>query len=175
MTSLDRFVEEIQSVWTGLDSQTIHDTHRLLRHLINAATLDEPWLAQLHDERPATVELYRDPLHDFILLGHTEPPGHRWPPHDHGAGWVFYAVQHGESRMETYKSVTSSKGETRLVSRGSFTLGSGQSQVFLPGDVHSTECLSDYLVQLRLTGSDFKAERDQGRMIQYADPQALNP
>ncbi len=173
-TSLSDFITALRADWAGLDSETIGRTHELLRELTGADSA-EPWHEQLHSERPATVELYRDPDHGFVLLGHTEPSGSRFAPHDHGAGWVFYAVQHGKTRMETYKSITSPVGDTTLVSRGAFTLGPGDSQVFLPRDIHSTEVVSDYLVQIRLTSCDFAIERSEGRMIRYPDRATPTP
>jgi hypothetical protein len=34
---------------------------------------EEPWLADLYRDQPASRELYRDPTHGFVLLAHFEP------------------------------------------------------------------------------------------------------
>lgn len=166
-SSLDRFIGTVRSNWTGLDTNTVVKTRRLLEELA-LATPEEPWLAVLHRERPATVELYRDPDRGFLLLAHTEPCGHYRPPHNHGTGFVFYALHHGTMRMATYSQVTHSDGTTRLVSRGADLMHEGECRVFLPGDIHDTEVVSDYIVQFRLTSSDFSLERSAGRMVVYA-------
>lgn len=167
-TTLDRVTKEIQEEWNGLTSHTVLRTRELLKELTLAPD-DEPWLAKIHAEKPETVELYADPEQGYILLAHTERKGLYRVPHNHGAGWVFYAVQHGENRMSTYKQTTTPDGRTHLVSRGSHDLRKGDCEVFLPGDIHDTECLTDYMVQFRLTSSDFKQEKTSGRMIQFVD------
>lgn len=74
--------------------------------------------------------------------------------------------------MQTYVAVPTSKGTTELVSRGEFFVNPSETRVFPPRDIHSTECVSDYLVQIRLTSCDISVERDEGRMTQYPDPEA---
>lgn len=167
-SSLDHFVNQVRRHWTGLNSETITRTHESLRELTSTPE-KEPWLSEIHQLKPATKKLYQDPDQGFILLAHAERRGLYRPPHDHGAGWVFYAVQHGESRMTTYKAITFPNGATRLVSRGAFKMTNGHSAVFLPRDIHDTECCSDYLIQFRLTSSDFSREKEEGRMIQYTE------
>ncbi|MEM9374584.1 MAG: hypothetical protein AAGA72_00080 [Pseudomonadota bacterium] len=165
-TSLDQFIGSVRQSWTGLNSNTVEATLRALQALSKSPN-DEPWLSDIHREKPATRELYRDPDHGFILLVHSEHRDQYRKPHDHGEGWVFYAVQYGESQMTTYKPVTSQTGVTSLVSRGAVSMTKGDCQVFLPRDIHDTACISDYLIQFRLTSTDFSREKVEGRMIQY--------
>lgn len=167
-TTLDRVTKAIHEHWNGLTSDTVTRTRELLKELTLAPD-DEPWLAEIHAEKPETVELYADADRGYILLAHTETRGLYRVPHNHGAGWVFYAVQHGENRMSTYKQTTRPDGTAHLVSRGSHDLRKGDCEVFLPGDIHDTECLTDYLVQFRLTSSDFKQEKTSGRMVQFVN------
>ncbi|WP_340679264.1 hypothetical protein [Paraglaciecola sp.] len=165
-TSLEHFICSIQKDWEGLTSKSLLKYRELLKRLANASS-DEPWLAKIHIERPATVELYSDPVHGYKLLAHTEPKGLYRKPHDHGAGWVLYAPQYGEIKMATYKQITNSNGKTQLISREADRLVVGDCKVFLPGDIHDTTCISDYLLQFRFTSCDFNMEKKQGRMIQF--------
>lgn len=171
--ALDHFITTMKNNWTGLNSETTILGCRLLEQLAKTPS-SQPWLAHLHREKADSIELYRDPQNGFILLAHTEERGKYRVPHNHGAGWVFYAVQHGAMEMSTYCEVTSQTGETHLVSRGSETMNEGECNVFLPGDIHDTQCLSEYVLMFRLTSCDIKAEKSAGRMIQYAFHQHTN-
>ncbi|MEQ2354136.1 hypothetical protein [Pseudoalteromonas piscicida] len=164
--SLDKIVNDIKANWSGLNSNTTVTVRELLRELTQSPP-HEPWLASIMRERLASKTLYQDLEYGFMLLVHAEEKGTYRPPHDHGAGWVFYAVQSGEMEMSTYKPITTASGETHLVSRGTDTLKAGDCRVFLPGDIHDTRCLTDNFVQYRLTSCDFKEEKRSGRMIQY--------
>lgn len=100
------------------------------------------------------VELHRDPDHGFLLLAHREPMGRYRTPHDHGRGWVVYAVARGEVEMGTYARV-----DGNLVRRSVERLRAGDARVYLPGDVHDTRIVSDDVVMLRFTSCDLKAQR----------------
>jgi predicted metal-dependent enzyme (double-stranded beta helix superfamily) len=126
----------------------------------------EAWLAALHKDPPETRELYRDPVHDFLLLAHTEQAGLYRPPHDHGRGWVIYAVQRGEQEMSTYRRVHDLRGNAVLVKRENYVLRPGDIRVFLPGDIHDTHCKAGPLTLLRFTSRDFKKEE----VTRYPDP-----
>jgi hypothetical protein len=71
----------------------------------------EPWLRALHQEAPASKELYRDSTQGFVLLAHSEPAGLYRPPHDHGRGWVIYALQRGAMEIGTYVHVCTARPE----------------------------------------------------------------
>lgn len=165
--ALENFISNVRQQWSGLNTETVESVRQLLVDLIRTST-DEPWLRQILTERPAAKELYRDTEHGFILLVHTEDKGMYRQPHNHGAGWVFYAVLSGEMAMNTYQQITASNGETHLVSRGTELMQSGQCRVFLPGDIHDTRCLSEGFVQLRLTSTDFQKEVQEGRLVRFA-------
>lgn len=100
------------------------------------------------------VELHRDPDHGFLLLAHREPKDRYRAPHDHGRGWVVYAVARGEVEMGTYARV-----DGHLVRRSVERLRAGDARVYLPGDVHDTRIVSDDVVMLRFTSCDLKAQR----------------
>lgn len=166
-TSLDMFIHKARKQWSGLNTETVVLIRQLLIDLTQSS-YQEPWLKEILDERPATKELYTDPKHGFRLLAHAEDMGTYRIPHDHGAGWVFYAVQSGETEMTTYKKNTTAHGKTHLISRGTETMRKGSCKVFLPGDIHDTRCISEGFIQYRLTSSDFKKEISEGRMIRYS-------
>lgn len=155
--SLQTFTEAVRSTWGPLTSELVASAREHLAKLIKAPRHD-PWLASLHADAPESRELYRDPSHDFLLLAHTEATGVFRPPHDHGRGWVIYAVVRGEMRMSTYRRVHDLRGSARLVERESFVLGAGELRVFLPGDIHDTRCTTGPLTLLRFTSRDFKKE-----------------
>ncbi|WDE07058.1 hypothetical protein SG34_009285 [Thalassomonas viridans] len=164
--ALEHFITSIKDSWTGLNSETVIKSRELLKQLLKTPD-SEPWLADLHRQKQESVELYRNPEHGFILLAHVEKQEQYRVPHNHGAGWVFYAVQHGAMEMSTYSQVTDQTGKTALVSRGAATINAGECNVYLPGDIHDTKCLSEYVLMFRLTSCDFKAEKREGRLIQY--------
>jgi len=166
-TGLETFISNVKKHWSGLNTETVEAVRQLLIDLTKSS-MDEPWLKDIIDERPAAKELYRDPENGFILLVHSEDKGMYRHPHNHGAGWVFYAVQSGEIAINTFKQITSTNGETHLVSRGADVIASGGCRVFLPGDIHDTKCLSDTFIQYRLTSTDFKKEIHEGRLIRFS-------
>ncbi|WP_444946188.1 hypothetical protein ACJJIP_02905 [Microbulbifer sp. VTAC004] len=166
--SLERHIAELRKYWMGLNSDTVVHCRAVLAKLASSSN-SEGWLAKLHQNREATTELYRDSELGFILLAHVETQGLYRNPHNHGDGWVFYALQHGEVEMSTYGLVRTVKGEEQLVSRGSYTMHPGDCSAFLPGDIHDTRCLSDYSLMFRLTSCDFSEEKRQGRLQQFAE------
>lgn len=166
--TLQNFITSIKNSWNGLNSDTVISSRELLENLAKTSST-EPWLAELHNKKQDSVELYRDPDFGFILLAHVETLGTYRKPHNHGSGWVFYAIQHGVMEMSTFSQITDKTGKTFLVSRGANKLKSGECNVYLPGDIHETKCLSEYVLMFRLTSSDFKEEKRSGRMIQYTN------
>ena len=100
MTSLEECIGRIRPIWGPLTSELVAGCSRHLEDLLKAPATED-WLAALHRNGPENEELYRDPAHGFVLLAHTESVGLYRPPHDHGRGWVIYAVQRGEIEMAT--------------------------------------------------------------------------
>ena len=157
-------VERIRSVWAPLSTEVVAGCREQLEELLKAPPTEE-WLAALHHDAPANQELYRDPAEGFVLLAHTEPAGLYRPPHDHGQGWVIYAIQQGEIEMGTYARVEPANGSPKLVKRNSTIVRPGQVQVYLPGDIHDTRCLSGPALLFRFTSRDLKQEDKQGRPV----------
>lgn len=170
--SLQTFIDGVRSAWGPLTTDTVARTRRLLEELARAPET-EPWLAALLREPPEGGELYRDPQHGFLLLTHAEREGRYRVPHDHGRGWVVYAVQHGEMEMGSYARVPDADGAAHLVQRDVSRVRAGECRVYLPGDIHDTRCLSSDVLMLRLTSCDLKVEDREGRLTRYElDPTA---
>jgi hypothetical protein len=155
--TLEGAMAALSSMWGPLTTELL-EASRLHIESLAKASPEEPWLAQLHRDQPASRELYRDTLHGFVLLAHAERTGLYRPPHDHGRGWVIYAVQHGESEMGTFGRVDDAGGKVRLVKRNSTLVKPGQVQVYLPGDIHDTLCVAGPALLFRFTERDLKRE-----------------
>ena len=60
--------------------------------------------------------------------------------------------------MGTYGRIQDSDGAVRLVKRNTTLVRHGQTQVYLPGDIHDTLCVSGPVLLFRFTARDLKAE-----------------
>lgn len=163
--TLETTVEGIQSVWGPLSTEVIDGCRRHLESLLRAPATEE-WLSALHRDLPANRELYRDAARGFVLLAHTEDAGLYRPPHDHGRGWVIYAVQRGEIEMGSYARVVDADGRVRLVQRDATLVSAGEARVYLPGDIHDTRCVTGPTLLYRFTERDLKRE---DRVTRYVD------
>lgn len=163
--SLQKFTKAVSSTWGPLTSELVASSRHHVAQLLEAPA-SEAWLAALHADAPESKELYRSAAHEFLLLAHTEQAGSYRPPHDHGRGWVVYAVQRGEMEMATYRRVHDLRGNAHLVKRESFVLRPGDVRVFLPGDIHDTRCTAGPLTLFRFTSRDFKKEE----VTRYPEP-----
>jgi hypothetical protein len=167
--ALETFVEGVRQIWGPLTSELVADCRRQLEELVEAPSTEE-WLAALHREAPAYKEMYRDPSHGFVLLAHTEQAGLYRPPHDHGRGWVIYAIQQGEIEMGSYARIETPDGNVTLVKRDSTLVRPGQVRVYLPGDIHDTQCISGPALLFRFTERDLKKEdKEDHRVTRYVD------
>jgi hypothetical protein len=155
--TLEDAMAAVSAMWGPLTTELVEASRLHIEALANASP-DEPWLAELLRDEPASRELYRDPLHGFVLLAHVEKTGLYRPPHDHGRSWVIYAVQTGVSEMGTYVHVDDDCGQARLVKRNSTLVMPGQAQVYLPGDIHDTMCIAGPALLFRFTERDLKNE-----------------
>jgi hypothetical protein len=167
--SLEKFIEGVRQIWGPLTSEVVAGCRQHLEELVKAPST-EKWLAALHREAPAYNEMYRDPTQGFVLLAHTEPAGLCRPPHDHGRGWVIYAIQQGEIEMGTYAWIEDPDGSVKLVKRNSTLVRPGQVQVYLPGDIHDTRCISGPALLFRFTERDLKKEdKEEHRVTRYVE------
>ena len=167
--ALKTFIEGTAAAWGPLTSELVAGCRDGLQALAQASPA-EAWLAALHREAPASETLYRDPRHEFVLMAHTEQAGLYRPPHDHGRAWVIYAVQQGEIEMGTYARITDPDGRVRLVKRDATVVRAGMAQVYLPGDIHDTRCLTPSALLFRFTERDLRREdREEHRVTRYAE------
>jgi hypothetical protein len=167
--TLEASMTGMRSIWGPLGTEVVAGAREQMQRLVGAPAT-EAWLAHLHRARPPNEELYRDPEHGFVLLAHTEAPGLYRPPHDHGRSWVIYAVQQGEVEMGTYARVQAPDGTVRLVKRGATVVRPGDVQVYLPGDIHDTRCISGPALLFRFTERDLKKEdKEDGRVTRYVE------
>ena len=167
--ALKTFIDATRSAWGPLTSELAATVRDRLAQLMQASPC-EPWLAELLRDQPASQELYRDPEHGFVLLAHTEHAGLYRPPHDHGRSWVIYAVQNGVSEMGTYAQTVDADGQVRLVKRNATLVNAGAAQVYLPGDIHDTFCITDSALLFRFTERDLKVEdRVEHQVTRYVE------
>lgn len=166
---LETFTEGVRSAWGPLTTELIAECRQALQNLLKAPPTEE-WLAALHRDAPGSRELHRDAACGFLLLAHAEQAGLHRPPHDHGRAWVIYGIQQGEIEMATYFRMEDHEGNVRLVRRDSTVLRAGQVQVFLPGDIHDTRCISGPALLFRFTERDLKKEdQEEHRVTRYVE------
>ena len=63
------------------------------------------------DSTPGTVQLYRDPELDFVVLAHCFKGGAKSPPHDHGTSWAIYGQAVGHTNVEVWRRKDGAKGD----------------------------------------------------------------
>jgi hypothetical protein len=162
--ALSTFIERTRAAFGPLTTEMVAAVRAQLERLAKAPS-SERWLAALHEEAPQSQELYRDASHGVVLLAHSEPADLYRPPHDHGRGWVIYALQRGEIEIGTYARVEDADGRVRLVKRDASPLRAGEARVYLPGDIHDTRCVSGPALLFRFTERDLKKEDQEARRV----------
>jgi hypothetical protein len=162
--ALATFIEQTRAAFGPLTTDMVAAVRAQLEQLAKAPS-SERWLQALHEEAPASKELYRDGTHGFVLLAHSEPTGLYRPPHDHGRGWVIYALQRGEMEIGTFARVEDADGSVRLVKRDASPLRAGEARVYLPGDIHDTRCVSGPSLLFRFTERDLKKEDQEAHRV----------
>ncbi len=110
------------------------------------------------ERKPGTVQLYRDPELDFVVLAHCFKGGAKSPPHDHGTSWAIYGQALGHTDVasggaRTAPRATSSRVTPNWKRSTQYELNDGDAGVFHPGIVHTVEFTpgSRYI---RVTGTD---------------------
>jgi hypothetical protein len=166
--SLETFIEQVRRAWGPLTSEVIANCQAHIGGLLGAPSTEE-WLAEVQRDLLASKELYRDPEHGFVLLAHAETEGLYRSPHDHGRGWVIYAVQQGEMEVGTYARLQDPDGGLRLVRREAYRIRPGEAKVYLPGDIHDTRCTADTVLYYRFTERDLRKEREEHHMTRYVE------
>ena len=86
----------------------------------------------------------------------------------------IYAVQAGEIEMGTYGRIIDAEGKVRFVKRDSTLVGPGQVQVYLPGDIHDTQCRTESALLFRFTERDLRVEDTvHRRLTRYVEQNGL--
>ena len=129
-----------------------------MEKLLASTPADEPWVAQLISEGKSARELYRDPDHGFIQMGHVHQEGRGNLPHDHGPCWVVYGSYRGVTEITTYRRTDDGKepGKAILEKKDMHRLAPGVVHPYLPGDIHSTHAVEGPAVVFRFLSADLK-------------------
>lgn len=163
-SALTQFIAHVRDIWGRPTSEVIASCKAGLEELLHSPPADQ-WLANLRNDLPESRELYRDPMLGFVLLGHTEAEGRYRNPHDHGSSWVIYGVLQGEMEMGSYTRVNDGNGKVRLDKQGLKLVRHGDVQVYLPGEIHDTRCVTGPAIQFRFTARDLRLETNMTRYI----------
>ncbi|MEO8443960.1 MAG: hypothetical protein ABI567_03020 [Gammaproteobacteria bacterium] len=72
--------------------------------------------------------------------------------------------------METYARINNRDGSAKLVKRNATVVRPGQVQVYLPGDIHDTRCLTGPALLLRFTERDLtKEDKEEHQVTRYVE------
>jgi predicted metal-dependent enzyme (double-stranded beta helix superfamily) len=163
MNSLERYIQEIRSIWSdGKDPQLPFQVKVLMERLFTSTSLDESWMAELIREGKPSKELFRDPQHGFIQMGHVHQQGHKNTPHDHGPCWVVYGSYRGVTEITTYRRTDDGRepGKASLEVKEVHRLSPGVTYPYLAGDIHSIYAVETPAVVFRFLSYDLeKIER----------------
>lgn len=159
---LNLIFAELASSWNKQNEETITAGKLVMEGLLKSEEL-KAYLINKRSILNKGVELYRDYNHDFILFAYSEEKDLYRIPHNHGNGWVIYSVVEGIIEMGEYALIANSN----LIKKDKYQMNKGDSEVYFPGDIHDTKCISDSVIILRLTSCDLKEEERQGRMKKY--------
>jgi hypothetical protein len=109
--NLEKYIAEVRAVWgDGKDPQLPFKVAALMEKLFASTRPDDPWMAELIRDGKPSRELYRDPDHGFIQMGHIHKQGHGNQPHDHGPCWVVYGSYKGVTEITKYKRTDDGSG-----------------------------------------------------------------
>jgi len=151
---------KLKNSWDSMDLGTLSEVEKLVGELAKGG------LDGSRDYSLKGIELYSDDL-SFILYAYSEINGTYRIPHNHGNGWVIYAVVEGAVEMGTYINWEKPNGHSQLILKDRKILGSGDARIYYPGEIHDTRCLSKDALILRLTSCDLKVEDAEGRMKRF--------
>lgn len=163
--TINLFFDELKLCWEKQNEETIKAGKHVMENMLKSEGL-KSHLANESDSLAKGVELYRDNELGFILFAYSETKGLYRMPHNHGNGWVIYSVIEGIIEMGTYALIANAN----LIKREKHQVHKGDSEVYYPGDIHDTQCITDSVIILRLTSCDLKEEERQGRMKKFQRP-----
>lgn len=145
----DRYISGVRAAWgDGRSASLPGAVSELMERLLRESPPEEAWVARLLDQQPPATELYRDPEHDFIQMGHYHPKGkpNVFAPHDHGPYWVVYGVYTGEVEIRLYRRTDdrAEPGKASLEVMDTHLLTPGVARAYQIADIHST---NDYTAE----------------------------
>ena len=163
--TLEKYIAEVRAAWgDGKDPQLPFRVAAMMEKLFASTSPDDPWMAELIRDGKPSRELYRDPDHGFIQMGHIHKQGHGNQPHDHGPCWVVYGSYQGVTEITKYKRTDdgSQSGVATLEKERLDRLSPGVVQPYLQGDIHSTNAVEGPGVVFRFLSYDLdKIERNR--------------
>lgn len=165
-TRIENAVFELQDAWKNLTMESIYKIQTTMQTLAR----DQELVLKLQNETRNLLnglELYRDKTEGFVMLTYSESQGTYRTPHNHGSAWVVYAVVTGLVEMGSYFEASSANKSNHLILKNREVLTAGDTQIYLPGEIHDTRCISENATILRLTSLDLKEEERAGRMKRY--------
>ena len=141
-SGFDRYIAEIRSIWgNGKDPELPFKIKALMEKLFAFTTRQDEWMAELIRDGKPSRELWRDPDHGFIQMGHVHKQGHGNPPHDHGPCWVVYGCYSGITEITKYKRTderfTTRSSDTRERKTRSAGAGCGSALLARRNPLHS--------------------------------------
>jgi len=157
--SFDRYIAEVRAVWgDGKDPQLPFRVQTLMAKLFASTKSDDPWMAEIIREGKPSRELYRDPDHGFIQMGHVHKQGHGNTPHDHGPCWVVYGAFSGVTDITKYKRTDdgSQPDKCTLEKERLDRLSPGVVVPYVTGDIHSTHAVEGPGVVFRFLSYDLE-------------------
>lgn len=161
--SLEKYLAEIRRSWgDGKDPRLPFNVKALMENLLAVTNPDEPWMAELIRDGKSARELYRDPSHGFIQMGHVHRQGQGNAPHDHGPCWVVYGSYRGVTEITKYRRVDDGKEieKAKIEIEEKHQLAPGVVYPYLPGEIHSMYVLEGPAVVFRFLSYDLdKVER----------------
>lgn len=158
---LSEVIKKIKLSWDSMSVEYLNEIQDLVGELSKQSIEVDI------DQMVKGVELYRDHEHGFILYAYSEQKDTYRRPHNHGRGWVVYAVVNGEVEMGNYINWIKPYGISNLILKSSDIIRSGEAKIYYPGDIHDTRCISENAIILRLTSCDLRAEEREGRMLKF--------
>ncbi len=152
--SFERYIAEVRAVWgDGKDPELPFKVRALMEKMLKSTAPEEPWMAEILRDGKPSRELYRDPQHGFIQMGHVHKQGHGNTPHDHGPCWVVYGAYSGLTEIALYERTDDRK-------KALHRLSPGVAYAYLPGDIHSTHAVEGPATVFRFLSYDLeKIER----------------
>lgn len=154
-------VSRIKASWDSMNIESLNEIQVLV------SELSKEGLKENLDQMSKGLELYKDEKLGFILFAYSELKGTYRIPHNHGNGWVVYAVVDGVVEMGNYINWVRPDDLSDLVLKNSEIIKKGDAKIYYPGDIHDTRCLSENAIILRLTSCDLKVEESEGRMVRF--------